>query len=109
MKKFRSNIVCSLWFSVLFCLLSTLSPAQTVLFSDSFDTDTSANWTVTNGSGNGTPDFSVFFNFNYQTNKFTRNGVTNTIPAAPNGGGNGVKMFVNKHEAVADIATLSPY
>jgi len=90
-------------------LISSSSPAQPVLFSDSFDTDTSANWTVTNGSGNGTPDFSVFFNFNYQTNKFVRNGVTNTIPAAPNGGGNGVKMYVNKNDAVADIAAVSLY
>src|SRR6266478_1175415 len=90
-------------------LIAPASFGQPILFSDNFDTDTSANWTVTNGSGTATPDFSVFFNFNYQTNKFVRNGVTNTIPPAPNGGGNGVKMYVNKNDAIADIAAVSLY
>ena len=90
-------------------LFACKAQAQTVLFSDNFDVDSSANWSVFNGSGNGTNDSSVFFAFNYLTNKFVRNGITNTIPAAPNGGGKGVKMFVNKNDAVPDIAAVSLY
>ncbi len=90
-------------------LSSPLLPAQTVLFSDNFDTDTSANWTVTEGSGNGIPDYAVFFAFDYLTNTFTRNGVTGTIPPAPNGGGKGVKMYVNKNDATAATAAVSIY
>ncbi|HXU79412.1 MAG TPA: Calx-beta domain-containing protein [Methylomirabilota bacterium] len=85
------------------------APAQTVLYSDNFDIDSSANWTVKVGSGNGTPDAAIFFAFDYSTTKFVRNGVTNTIPPAPNGGGKGVKMYVNKNDAVADIAAISIY
>lgn len=80
-----------------------------VLFSDNFDTDTSANWTVQNASGDNIPDYTVLFGFNYSTNKFVRNGITNTIPAAPNGGGKGVKMWVNKNDANAAIAAVSIY
>ncbi len=89
--------------------LSEPVSAQTTLFSDPFNTDTSANWSVFNGSGTGTPDFTAEFNFNYSTNKFVRNGVTNTIPPAPNGGGNGVKLTANKNDAVAEISAVSIY
>lgn len=100
------------WVALLGCSaligsLATSARAQTTLFSDNFDTDTAANWTVTEGSGDGVPDYQVFFNFNYQTNTFVRNGVTGTIPPAPNGGGNGVKMFVNKNDAVAATAAVN--
>src|SRR5437867_5324077 len=97
--------------SAALCLLPSQLLAQPVLFSDNFDTDTSANWTVKDGFGptSGVSDFAVFFNFNYQTNKYVRFGVTNTIPPAPSGGGNGVKMYVNKNDAIADIAAVSLY
>ncbi|MBI2946998.1 MAG: hypothetical protein HYY23_05090 [Verrucomicrobia bacterium] len=77
--------------------------AQAPLFSDDFDTDTSANWDVFNGSGNGTPDFSAEFNFDYSKHK---------IPPAPNTTGNttrGVKLNVNKNDDVANIAGVSIY
>jgi hypothetical protein len=76
---------------------------QAPLFSDDFDTDTSANWDVFNGSGNGTPDFSAEFNFDYSKHK---------IPPAPNTTGNttrGVKLNVNKNDDVASIAGVSIY
>jgi len=79
---------------------------QTVLFSDNFDSDTSANWTVRDGSGTGVSDYTAQFAFDYSTNTFTRNGVTGTIPPAPNGGGNGLKLTVNKNDDSADTAAV---
>jgi hypothetical protein len=90
-------------------LTQGVAQGQTTLFSDSFDTDTSSNWDVFDGSASGTPDYTVLFAFNYSTNRFTRNGVTGTIPPAPNGGGTGVKMWVNKNDATAEIAAVSLY
>src|SRR5215510_608260 len=62
-------------------LLTILPPGGTMraqtLFSDNFDTDTSAQWTVFNGSADGTPDFSAQFAFDYSTNRYVANGVTN--------------------------------
>lgn len=81
--------------------------AQPQLFSDNFDADSSANWTVIGGSAGGTPDHTVLFAFDYTTNRFTRNGLTGTIPAAPNGGGKGVKMWVNKNDDLAEVAAVS--
>src|SRR5437016_104982 len=111
MKNPLLKISTSLCFTAALFLPRSQAQAQTVLFSDTFDTDTSANWTVTDGFGpaSGVSDYTVFFNFNYQTNKYVRFGVTNTIPAAPGGGGNGVKMYVNKNDAVADLAAVSLY
>lgn len=88
-------------------LAPNLSQAQTTLFSDNFDADTSASWDVFGGSTSGNPDHTVLFAFDYSTNRFTRNGVTATIPAAPNGGGKGVKMWVNKNDATAENAAVS--
>src|SRR5690606_7825554 len=60
---------------------------QTVLFSDDFDTDSSAQWEVFEGSDNGVPDYSVDWAFDYGSVQYTSNGVTNTIPPAPNADG----------------------
>src|SRR5687767_11337129 len=67
------------------------SPAATsepILFQDNFETDTSANWDVLNGSESGTPDFTVNWAFDYGTTTYTSNGVAFNIPAAPNSTGN---------------------
>jgi hypothetical protein len=98
----------SLVFSIATGALLNSAHAQ-VLFSDNFDTDSSASWTIKNDSGDGVPDFTVLFAFDYSTNKFVRNGVTNTIPPAPNGGGKGVKMWVNKNDTNAVTAAVSLY
>lgn len=72
--------------------------AQSVLFSDDFDTDTTANWTVKDGSVSGTPDFGVQFNYDYSQKG---------IPAAPGSTGGttrGVWMTVNKDDTAEQAA-----
>src|SRR4051812_40974913 len=74
--------------------------ARKQLFSDTFETDSSALWSVFNGSDTGTSDFTVQFSYLYTTNRYTSNGVSLTIPLAPNsatGAGRGVKVTVNKN------------
>jgi hypothetical protein len=81
------------------------------LFSDNFDTDTSAQWTVFNGSDDGTPDRTVQFAFDYSTTRYVANGLTNFIPPAPNSTGGttrGVKLTVNKDDNAA-AAAISLY
>ena len=86
-------------------LAGALAPAalaQSVLYSDDFDTDTTAQWDVFEGSGSGVPDFSAQFNFDYSTLG---------IPSAPNSAGGttrGLKLTVNKDD-VADVAGVSAY
>src|SRR6266487_2553765 len=78
-----------------------------ILFSENFDTDTSARWIWFNGSADGTPDFTVQFAFDYGTNRYIANGVTNFIPPAPNSTGGttrGVKLTVNKDDNAANAA-----
>src|SRR6266540_4307125 len=96
-------------------LLTVLPPCGRLrgqpLFSETFDTDTSAQWTVFNGSADGTPDFSVQFAFEYSTNRYVANGLTNFIPVAPNttnGTTRGVKLTVNKDD-IAATAAVSIY
>lgn len=94
------------------CFTPNLS-AQTTLYSDNFETDTSANWTVLGADSGSNNDYNAFFAFLYTTNRFVRNGITNTIPPAPNSGGvtpnRGVKMYVNKNDAIAAIAAINAY
>ena len=94
-----------------FVLLTVLPLGVTLrgqtLFSESFETDTSAQWTVFNGSADGTPDFTVQFAFDYSTNRYVANGLTNFIPPAPNSTGGttrGVKLTVNKDDNAATAA-----
>lgn len=75
--------------------------AATVLYSDDFDADTSANWAVFNEGQNGTPDFDVKFSFDYSAVG---------IPAAPNtvgGTTRALRLTVNKNDDVADRAAVS--
>src|ERR1043166_7358015 len=89
---------------------STRGSAQ-VLFSDDFQTDTSASWSIfaTNAAGSGT-DFTAQFAFDYSTQAYRYNGITNHVPAAPNSGGTtkGLKLTVNKSGA-ASMAAVSLY
>ena len=88
-------------------LLVTLDAGAQALFSDTFDADTSALWTVREGSGDGTPDFTAQFAYDYGTNRYVANGVTNFIPSAPNstlGTTRGVKLTVNKDDVAATAA-----
>jgi hypothetical protein len=93
-------------------LCSIAHAAETVLFSDAFDNDTSANWSLFDDSGNGTSDFTAQFAFDYGTTTYTANGVSSRIPPAPNSAGGttrGLKLTVNKNDNTADIAAVSAY
>lgn len=83
---------------------ASLAHAQTgVLFSDDFDTDTSAQWQVFEGSGSGVPDFTAEFAFDYSTLG---------IPPAPRSTGGttrGVKFTVNNNDETADTSGVSAY
>lgn len=86
--------------------------AQAPLYADDFETDTSANWAVFEGSGNGVPDFTAEFSFDYSQQKFVASGVTNTIPPAPNsaaGTTRGVKLTVNKDNLVDPADATASY
>jgi len=103
MKSKNSRSLSWLVLVALCAVVAARSQAQAPLFADDFETDTSANWDIFNGSGNGTPDFSAEFNFDYSKHK---------IPPAPNTTGNstrGVKLNVNKNDDVANIAGVSIY
>ncbi|MBA4150361.1 MAG: hypothetical protein H0X66_19800 [Verrucomicrobia bacterium] len=80
------------------------------VFSDNFDNNTSASWTSVFAAPNAITDFTAQFAFDYGTNQFVRNGVTNTIPAAPNSSGTtkGLKVTVNK-DATPGPAAVSLY
>ena len=84
--------------------------AETVLFEERFETDTSANWTVIGDSPTDTPDHSAIFAFDYSTNTYVANSVTGTIPPAPNSTGTsrGLRLSVNK-DATAENAAVSLY
>jgi hypothetical protein len=105
------NLPTKLFLCAMLCagILSHRAFAQGLLYSDTFDTDTSANWTVFEGSGNFTPDYTAEFAFDYSTNQFVRNGVTGTIPPAPNGGGKGLKLTVNNNDETAATSGVSLY
>lgn len=70
-------------------------PSETgqILFSENFDTDSSASWTIRSGMGNGVEDQLVGFAYDYVS--------LDAIPPAPNGSNLGLKMTVNKFEATA--------
>jgi hypothetical protein len=64
-----------------------------ILFSDNFNTDSSANWKTLFGAGNDIDDQLVAFAYDYVAN--------DGIPAAPSGSTVGLKMTVNKFEGTA--------
>lgn len=86
--------------------------AETVLFTDNFETNTAVNWSLFDDSGSGTSDYTVEFAFDYGTTTYTMNGVSSRIPASPNSVGGttrGLKFTVNKNDNAADIAAVSAY
>jgi hypothetical protein len=78
-------------------LVDATTPPATVLFSDDFTTDTSANWTVITAGGDAT----ATFNFDYSSQG---------IPPAPHSSGDtlGVYMAVNKTAGTATAINLYP-
>ncbi|MEK7675761.1 MAG: Calx-beta domain-containing protein, partial [Verrucomicrobiota bacterium] len=111
MKTFRQFIPLSVILAA-GLLSAPLPAAEQALFSDNFDTDTSANWNLVEGSRDGTPDYTADFAFDYGAVKYVSNGITNLIPAAPNSAGGitkGVKLTVNNNDANAAAAAVSLY
>lgn len=73
-------------------------PETTVLYSENFNTDNSANWTMRFGSGNGIEDYRYQFSYDYAS------GATPpAIPPAPHSSGDtlGCYLTVNKDEGSA--------
>ena len=91
-------------------ILRVNTSSHPVLFSDNFDTNSSANWNVFWGSANALPDYTVDWAFNYGTNTYTFNGATNLIPPAPHSGGTtrGVKLTVNNNDTNAATSGVNP-
>jgi hypothetical protein len=83
---------------------------QTV-FSDNFDTNSSGNWDLFQGSANGVSDYTAAWAFDYGTYRYVANGITNFIPPAPNSSGStrGLKLTVNKNDTTAALAGVSLY
>src|SRR5439155_3433122 len=68
-------------------------PSATVLLYDEFNIDTSGNYTLRFGSGNGIDDYTTNWVYDYSADG---------IPTAPNGADPfGLKVTVNKNEATA--------
>ncbi len=78
-------------------MLSMAAIGSSQLYSDNFDTDTSANWTVNNGPSDGTATFS----FDYSTYG---------IPSAPGSGGTtrGLRMMANQSGGIFSGLSVSP-
>ncbi|HTD68279.1 MAG TPA: immunoglobulin domain-containing protein [Candidatus Limnocylindria bacterium] len=91
-------------------LVNPTSIWQTV-FSDPFENNSSANWSLFQDSGNGTADYTAEWAFDYGTTPFVSGGVTNFIPPAPNSVGTtrGLKLTVNKNDLVASLSGVSLY
>lgn len=84
-----------LWASMALLGMATAGSAQ--LYSDDFDTDTSASWAVHNGPSDGTANFS----FDYSTLG---------ISAAPNSGGStrGLQLIANQTNGIFSGLSVSP-
>ena len=84
-------------------MLQVNTNAFPLLFSDSLDTDTSANWNFFAGSDDNIPDYTTKWAYNYGVIPYTFNGVTYRIPPAPNSVGGstlGVRFTVNDANGV---------
>ncbi len=88
-----------------------VNPAWVTAFADDFETNSAARWNLYWAAVNGTSDFTTNWAFDYSATKFVSGGVTNFIPPAPSAGGStrGLKLTVNKNDAVASASGLSLY
>jgi N-acetyl-anhydromuramyl-L-alanine amidase AmpD len=97
--------------SVVATLTVNLPQIWQVSYLDNFDTNSSANWNLFQGSGNNVSDYTATWAFDYGAVQYVANGVTNVIPAAPDSGGTtrGLKLTVNKNDTNAATAGVSLY
>jgi len=116
------SVVVSNSFGVVTSAVATLTvvapfPFLQLVYSDDFDTNSSTRWSLFQGSGNGTPDFSTNWAFDYTNLSYRAFGLsslatTSTVPIAPsttNGSKVGLKLTVNKNDATASAAGISLY
>lgn len=77
--------------------LTVTAQTHPILFSDDFDTDSSANWNVFWGADNGVPDYTVNWAYDYGATPYSYGGLTHLIPPSPHSTGStkGVKFTVN--------------
>ena len=78
-----------------------VATSQTLIYSDDFETDTTANYDVLGIDTFGGADYNAFFSTNYTLDTFPRFGVATPIPMAPSGAGGGVlacmfRRFLNR-------------
>ena len=92
-------------------MLQVNTNAFPLLFSDSLDTDTSANWNFFAGSDDNVPDYTTNWAYNYGVIPYTFNGITYLIPPAPNspsGSTMGVRFTVNDSNGVNAAVNIYP-
>jgi hypothetical protein len=83
-----------------------------VLLADSFDADSSANWSLFWGAANGIPDYTADWAYDYGATPFTFTNATGLIPPAPNspdGSTRGVRFTVNNNDTNAATAAVNIY
>lgn len=93
-------------------LLRVCTNVHPVLFADSLDADTSANWDLYWGAGNGVSDYTTNWAFDYSSTAYTFNDVTNIIPPAPNSPDDrtrALKFSVNNNDTTAATAAVNIY
>ncbi len=93
-------------------VLKVNTTAFPLLYSDNFDTNSSANWNLFFGSADGVIDYTADWAYNYGATPYTFNGQTFVIPPAPNsirGPTKGVRFTVNNNDTDGAIAGLNIY
>lgn len=80
----------------------TIKEPGTIVFSDAFESDTSANYAIKFGAGNGTSDYQAAFGYDYSADG---------ISPSPRGSGStkGARFTVNKNDAAASAASVNAY
>jgi hypothetical protein len=90
----------------------TFYPLLTTVFSDNFDTNSSANWNLFAGSTTNISDYTATWAFDYTAATYTFNGASQFIPPAPSSTNStklGLKLTVNKNDANAFESGVSLY
>jgi hypothetical protein len=93
-------------------VLKVNTTAFPLLFSDNFDTNSSANWNLFFGSADGVQDYTADWAYNYGGTTYTFNGQTFMVPSAPNSANattRGVRFTVNNNDSNGVIAGLNIY
>jgi hypothetical protein len=93
-------------------ILKVTNSIYPVLFSDTFETNSSALWDLFWGAGNGVADYTIDWAFDYSREATMINGAGYFIPPAPNsgtGGTRGVRLTVNNNDTNGIVAAVNIY